>query len=79
MDFFIPGVNEPIKCAIPADRQSDDASMEFKISSETQPTKTDESQTTLKLRKDGKIDRRKFNQAEFHGELLGVDFFKSKK
>ena len=78
MDFFIPGVIEPKKCAVPADRQSDDASMEFKISSKTQPTKTDESQTTLKSRKDGKIDRRKFNRAEFHGELLGVDVFKSK-
>ena len=73
MDFFIPGVNEPK----PADRQSDDASMEFKISSKTQTTKTD--QTAVKLRKDGKIDRRKFNRAEFHGELLGVDIFKSKK
>ena len=79
MDFFIPGVNEPTKCVFPADRQSGEASMEFKISSKTKPTRKDESQTTPKLRKDGKIDRRKFNRAKFHGELLGVDFFKSKQ
>ena len=79
MDFFIPGVNEPIKCAIPADRQSDDASMEFKILSEIESTKKDKSQTTLKSRKNGRLDGRKFARAKFHGELLGVNFFKSKK
>ena len=78
MDFFIPGVIEPKKCAIPAEQQSDDASREFKISSNTKPSKKDESQTNLKLRKVGRLDGRKFARAKFHGELLGVDFFKSK-
>ena len=78
MDFFIPGVIEPKKCAVPADRQSDDASMEFKISSKNKPTKKNESQTTMKLPKVGRLDGRKFARAKFHGELLGVHFFKSK-
>ena len=54
--------------------------MEFVTSSEIESAKNDETQTILKLRKDGQLDGR-FSIAryckEFQGELWEQDFVKS--